>query len=416
MRTSPSASQTRRAIIIGGSMAGLFAALHLRRAGWQVDVYERATEPLSARGAGIITHPELRAALNLFGIATDAGFGVAISDRVMLDRRDQIIAKSHCPQIATSWTHVHSALMARLPADRLHRGADLIGVAEAGKNVTAHFADGRSATGTVLIGADGVRSAVRRHLFPDLTPQYAGYFAWRGLAHETDMLKSAGDDQRCARFAFCLPPGEQMLGYLVPGPGHALEPGHRHYNFVWYRPADTARELPRLLTDCYGHAHTNAIPPNVIAPAVIREMRLAAGRLLAPWFQRAVAATAQPFLQPIFDLASPCMHGGRIALIGDAAFVVRPHVGGGVVKAADDAAALAAALAPSMVDPVTALAEFSRARCPAGDSMVARARLLGSYLKSTYASDAERAEAAAAAMPDTVLSETARINNSRHPA
>jgi 2-polyprenyl-6-methoxyphenol hydroxylase-like FAD-dependent oxidoreductase len=152
----------------------------------------------------------------------------------------------------------------------------------------------------------------------------------------------------------------------------------------------------------------------MIAPAVIDEMRAAAGRLLAPWFQRVVAATAQPFLQPVFDLLSPRMHAGRIALIGDAAFVVRPHVGGGVVKAAEDAAALATALAPTAADPVTSLAEFSRIRFPAGDSMVAQARRLGSYLKSTYASDAERAEAAAAAAPDAVLRETAMLTNTHH--
>jgi 2-polyprenyl-6-methoxyphenol hydroxylase-like FAD-dependent oxidoreductase len=397
-------------------MAGLFAALHLRRAGWQVDVYERATEPLSARGAGIVTHPELRDALTQFGIATDAGFGVALSERVVLDAQDQIIASAHCPQIATSWTHVHGALMARLPGDRLHRGADLVGIVETAHDITAHFADGRSATGAVLIGADGVRSRVRRHLFPDLTPQYAGYVAWRGLAPEADLLKRADDDQRCARFAFCLPPGEHMLGYLVPGPGHATEPGHRSYNFVWYRPADETRELPRLLTDANGVTHVHAIPPNLIAPAVIDEMRAAAGRLLAPWFQRVVAATAQPFLQPVFDLASPSMHSGRMALIGDAAFVVRPHVGGGVVKAAEDAAALALVLAPADVVPTSALAEFSRARIPIGNRMIAQARRLGSTLKSTYASEAERVEAATAAAPDAVLRETALLDFLRRPS
>jgi 2-polyprenyl-6-methoxyphenol hydroxylase-like FAD-dependent oxidoreductase len=416
MRTQLSSSQSRRAIIIGGSIAGLFAALHLRRAGWRVDVYERATEPLSARGAGIMTHPELRAALAQFGIETDTDFGVAINERVVLDRHGAVTAQAHCPQIATSWTHVHSALLARLPATFLHHGADLVRITETVGGVTAHFADGRSATGNVLVGADGVRSAVRRHLFPNHAPQYAGYVAWRGLAPEPALLKHADDVRRCASFAFGLPPGEQMLSYLVPGPGHALVPGQRSINFVWYRPADATRDLPILLTDRTGTTHANAIPPTLIAPEVIAQMRAAAERLLAPWFQRVVAATAQPFLQPIFDLTTPRMHHGRIALIGDAAFVVRPHVGGGVVKAAEDAAALAEALALAEVAPSTALAAFSNVRTPVGEGMVAQARRLGSYLKSTYASDAERAEAAAAALPDAVLRETAMLAHHVRPA
>ncbi len=414
MRTPRAPRDMRHAIIIGGSMAGLFAALYLRRAGWHVDVYERTSDPLSGRGAGILTHPELHAALAQFGIATDSAFGVAIRERTVLDAHDRIIATLATPQIATSWTHVHSQLMARFPANNLHRGADLVSITEDTKNITAHFADGRSATGAVLIGADGVRSTVRGHLFPDLTPAYAGYVAWRGLAPEAALFKSP-DDNRTAHFTFCLPPGEQMLGYLVPGPGHDLTPGRRSYNFVWYRPADADDALPKLLTDRTGVRHATAIPPQLIAAAVIARMRADANRILAPWFKAVVAETAQPFLQPIYDLASPYMHRDRIALIGDAAFVVRPHVGAGVIKAADDAAALATALAITGPDSATALAAFSTERTAVGHRMIAQARKLGSSLKSTYASDAERADAAAAAVPATVLRETGQIAFLRQP-
>ena len=414
MRTPRPPRDKRRAIIIGGSMAGLFAALHLRRAGWHVDVYERTTEPLSGRGAGILTHPELHAALAQFGIATEHGFGVSLRERAVLDAQGQTIATAAAPQIATSWTQVHSQLMARFPADNLHRGADLVSIAEDTHSITAHFADGRSTTGAILIGADGVRSTVRRHLFPELTPAYAGYVAWRGLAPEAALFKTP-DDGRTAQFTFCLPPGEQMLGYLVPGPGHDLTPGHRSYNFVWYRPADIDNALPKLLTDSNGVRHATAIPPQLIAADVIARMRADANRILAPWFKAVVAETVQPFLQPIYDLASPHMHRDRIALIGDAAFVVRPHVGAGVVKAADDAAALATALATTGPGSAAALAAFSTERTAVGHRMIAQARKLGSYLKSTYASDAERAKAKVAAEPATVLRDTGQIVFLRQP-
>ena len=144
---------------------------------------------------------------------------------------------------------------------------------------------------------------------------------------------------------FCLPPGEQFLGYPVTGPDDDLRPGHRRYNVVWYRPADEATELRELLTDERATLHAISIPPPLIRRAAIDAMRAAAERLLAPQFRAVVRLIDEPILQPIYDLATPRMAFGRVAIIGDAAFVARPHVAAGVAKAADDAAALVAALA-----------------------------------------------------------------------
>src|SRR5438552_905394 len=79
-------------------------------------------------------------------------------------------------------------------------------------------------------------------------PLYAGYVAWRALIPEGAVSPSTHRDL-FEYLAFCHPPGEQVLGYPVAGPGNDLRAGHRGYNFVWYRPADEDTELPRLLTD-----------------------------------------------------------------------------------------------------------------------------------------------------------------------
>ena len=399
----------RRVLIIGGSMAGLFAGHFLRRAGWQADIFERTAGPLSARGAGIMTHPELRASLGVLGLEASRDFGVAIETRAALDRDDGLIATRPFPQIATSWTKVYMLLAEAFPAAHYNSGADLVRIEQTASGVTAHFADGRSETGDVLVGADGFRSTVRRIVFPDLTPEYAGYLAWRGMLPEAELAAPPVADL-ASMFTFCLPPGEQMLGYLVAGADNDLRPGKRNYNFVWYRPADISRELPAILTDRNGTLHELSIPPHLIAPTVLAEMRAHAGKVLAPWFQMVVERTAQPFLQPIYDLAVPRMAAGRIALLGDAAFVVRPHVGGGVVKAAADAEALAAALANARDTVVQALQTFSDARAVVGHKMIAQARLLGSYLKYSYASEAERAAAAAMGSPEVVMRETALLH------
>ena len=274
-------------------------------------------------------------------------------------------------------------------------------------SISVRFSDGRMETADVLIGADGFRSSVRRCLFPEARPAYSGYVAWRGIVPEA--LVDTAPFARSSLFAFNLPPGEHMVGYPVAGANEDFEVGRRRYNFVWYRPADPADELPGLLTDAHGHRHDLSIPPNLIAPAVVAEMREHAARVLAPWFKHVVAQTPQPFLQPIYDLAVPGMAHGRVALVGDAAFVVRPHVGAGVLKATGDGQALAAHLADGD-DVVAALQRFSIERHRVGQMMIDRARHLGSYLRRSFDSDAQRQEAALVGAPDAVLRETARLD------
>jgi 2-polyprenyl-6-methoxyphenol hydroxylase-like FAD-dependent oxidoreductase len=122
----------------------------------------------------------------------------------------------------------------------------------------------------------------------------------------------------------------------------------------------------------------------------------------------AVALVDQPILQPIFDLVSDKIAFGRIAIIGDAAFVARPHVGAGVTKAAGDAAALVAALG-STPDVAAALRQFEAERLPQGRRMVQRARHLGAYLQAARNTE-EAALAARHAVAEAVLEETATLD------
>ena len=400
--------QQPRAVIIGGSMAGLFAGLFLRQTGWHVDIFERTAEPLSARGAGIVTHLELRMALKALGLNTDTNFGVPIHARVVVSDGDRIIARRDVEQIAASWTRVHTLLSQKFPSENYHAGVEFTRFEASDEAVTIQFADGKSVSADLLIGADGFRSRVRHSLFPSIVPEYAGYVAWRGIVPECHV--DAEPFVQSSLFSFNLPPGEHMVGYPVAGVGDDAAVGRRRYNFVWYRPAEAARELPVLLTDRHGFSHDLSIPPHLIAPAVIAEMRTHAERVLAPWFKRVVAHTPQPFLQPIYDLSVPRMAEGRVALVGDAAFVVRPHVGAGVLKAANDGQALAAHVGSSADDIQQRLQAFSAERHLIGMKMIARARYLGSYLRYSFETDEERRAAALMGRPETVLAETAVLD------
>jgi 2-polyprenyl-6-methoxyphenol hydroxylase-like FAD-dependent oxidoreductase len=398
-------ARLRRALIIGGSLGGLLTACLLRRDGWQADVFERVPEALSGRGAGIVTHPQLLDALTECGAQVDARIGVEVTTRIALDAQGREIGRFTMPQILTSWGRLYAILKAQLPSEAYHAGRSLARVEDLGDCVRAHFDDGKQIAGDLLIGADGIRSTVRAQFLPAIAPQYAGYVAWRGLIEESALSAQTHADV-FEQFCFCLPPGEQMLGYPVAGSANSTQRGERRYNLVWYRPAAEQSELIDLLTDESGRRHEVSIPPPLIRREVIARMQSAADRLLAPQFAELVQLTPQPFFQPIYDVESPRMAFGRVALAGDAAFVARPHVGMGVTKAADDALALCAALR-STHDIAQALRNYEAQRSPAGRAIIARARHLGAYMQAQISTPEERAMAERYRTIEAVLRETA---------
>ena len=316
-----------------------------------------------------------------------------------------------CPQVLTAWERVYRALRDAFGPERYHRGNGVHSFEQTSDRVVAQLSNGTSVEGDLLVGADGIRSTIRQQCLPELLPLYAGYVAWRALIPEAS-FPPAIHRELFNYMTFCLPPGEQFLGYPVAGPDNDLRPGHRRYNVVWYRPADEATQLKELLTDEHGTTHVISIPPPLIRREAVAEMRAAAERLLAPQFRVVVRLIDEPILQPIYDLETPRMAFGRIAIIGDAAFVARPHVAAGVAKAADDAATLAAALATDAVEP--ALRKFEAARLPVGRRIIERARHLGAYLQASQTA-AEQARSRRHSIPEAVLAETAVLDFLRTP-
>jgi 2-polyprenyl-6-methoxyphenol hydroxylase-like FAD-dependent oxidoreductase len=395
----------RRALIIGGSMSGLLAGIALLRRGWDVEVFERVEKELAGRGAGIVAQTELIARLKALGLDT-GDLGVALSTRKILDAAGRTAVTLECPQVLTAWERVYRVLRDGFPLAHYHRGCGLKAFEQSGQGVMAHFSNGSAVAADLLIGADGLRSTVRQQCLPDLMPRYAGYVAWRALLPES-AIPQAIHRELFMLMTFCLPPGEQCLGYPVTGPDNELRVGQRRYNVVWYRPADEATELPRLLTDKTGVTHSISIPPPLIRAEPIAAMRADAERLLAPQFREIVRLIDEPILQPIYDLESPRLAFGRVAVIGDAAAVARPHIAAGVSKAADDAAALAVALEAEDVE--GALRRFEAQRLPENRKIIERARHLGAYLQATQTAE-ERARSARHSIPEAVLAETAVLD------
>ena len=380
-----------RILVVGGSLGGLLAANMLLRAGHDVQLLERAGGSLDGRGAGIVTHEALFEGLRRAGVVVDSGLGVSVASRRVLAADGQVEASLDMPQVLTSWSRLYALLKAQFPAERYHGGMTVLRVEQAATGVRVHCAPALQTAAEpprdevfeadAVVASDGIRSVVRQHLLPEVAPVYAGYLAWRGVCDEA-VLSRHTLSTAFAHFGFGLPSGEQFIGYPVAGPNNATAPGQRRYNFVWYRAADEHTQLRALMTDADGEHHEAGIPPHKVSWRHIAAMREAGRSLLAPQLAEILEKTAMPFLQPIYDLVSPRIAHGRVALMGDAAFVARPHVGMGVTKAAEDAMALCDALASAPDDIPAAWRAFEAQRLGPGTAAVERGRQLGAYMQA----------------------------------
>ena len=367
-------------LVVGGSLGGLFVANILLRQGHDVTLLEKATGSLDGRGAGIVTHDALTQALSAAGVKVDDTLGVPVTQRVTLGSDGQSLGEIELPQILTSWSRLYHMLKEAFPTERYLQGKSVKTVTQDTDSVQVQCEDGSEYNADLLIASDGIRSGVRAQVAPNIQPEYAGYIAWRGVCDEASLSQHTLDTL-FMRFGFCLPNGEQMLGYPVAGSGNDTRPGKRRYNFVWYRPASENDELVSLLTDDDGHYYPTGIPPLKVSQKHIAYMREVANKILAPQYAEILEKTAAPFLQAIYDVRSEQIVFGRIALMGDAAFVGRPHVGMGVTKAGDEAIAIAKYIEKLGATP-KALQAYSDERLKLGQQVVARAQYLGRYMQA----------------------------------
>lgn len=364
-------------IIVGGSLGGLFAANLLHQRGHDVTVLEKVIGSLDGRGAGIVTHPSLMKALSLCGIETDNNIGVPVDHRVTLDQTGKTIEEMQLPQILTSWSKLYHLLKENLPTHLYLDGKGVQQIEQRDQSVQVLCEDGSSYTADILIASDGLRSSVRKIYAPTINPTYAGYIAWRGVCDE-HLLSQLTINSLFSTFGFGLPPGEQILGYPVAGANNNIQPGHRRYNFVWYREANE-EQLKDLLTDADGKYYAQGISPIKVNWRHIANVRQAARDTLAPQWAELLEKTALVFFQPIYDVNSDQLAFERVALMGDAGFVARPHVGMGVSKAAEDAMSLCDEIDRLGATPA-AIKAYEASRLGPGQKVIERARYLGGYM------------------------------------
>jgi 2,6-dihydroxypyridine 3-monooxygenase len=367
-------TRDQSAIIVGGSLGGLTAALVLQDAGFEVTVLERSPTALEGRGAGIVLHGQTaRYLVERAGMAVEA---ISEGARWMrfVDRDGSVTYQGPCRYRFTAWNTLYANLLDHLPADRYRLGVEACGIEEHGAAVKVSTVDGFSMTADIAICADGITSPSRRRLVPEVGASYSGYLGWRGVVRESDLDRDVFG-RLYEAITYSTPHLSHILAYPIPGRRGAVS--ERVLNYVWYRNLEEGPALDGVLTDIDGVHRIMSVPPGKLADRHIRTLKDDAEVLLPDDLARMVVRTQRPFIQTVVDVEVPRMVFGRTCLIGDAAFSARPHAAAGTAKAAADAWSLSASLQDSDGDVVAGLQAWEPGALERGRRLTARARRLG---------------------------------------
>ncbi|MEX3846547.1 FAD-dependent monooxygenase [Paraburkholderia sp. BR10882] len=328
--------------IVGGSIAGLAAALTLRCVGHDVTIFERTAAGMRGHGGGVAVLRQMMRFLEQHGHATRKTLAVPVEWRRWLASDGSLIDEGREIVPFSSWDAVYRSLSEMLPPDAVRYGEPVTNVRNLQGSVEIEINAREMVTADLLVAADGAGSGLRAMLFPDYQSSYAGYLAWRGVVEEAQLpahLVAELDNsitllrERDALF----------MTFPIPALDGAIEPGKRRFNWLWYRNEPDAA-LSRYLTDREGHRHHASVSPGGLSAEATAYLHDCAREKLPPVLQQLMTHTQAPFIQAIFDALSPSFAEGRVALVGDAACTVRPHTASGTSKAADDAITLAQTL------------------------------------------------------------------------
>jgi 2-polyprenyl-6-methoxyphenol hydroxylase-like FAD-dependent oxidoreductase len=312
----------RRVLIAGGGIGGIATALALQQQGIDSVVFERAPQ-LRDGGAGLHIWTNGMLALAQLGVADQIAkiapaqsvcYFATSAGRVIGEYPvGQFVERYGQPTVAIGRSELHGILRDSVTAP-IVTGAEVTGYTEHADGVSLHFADGTSEKGDLLIGADGVHSAVRAQLLGPTPPDYTGYIAWRGHATLTREEFPPGS------FRALFGPGTRFTYYDIA-------PGVVHWMSVANGPAGGRDEgTPEQTLDMLRARHAG---------------------WTAPVRQILDATRPESVLRgDVMDRKPDSVWGqGRVTLLGDSAHAVSFNIGQGACLAVEDALVLAGHLA-----------------------------------------------------------------------
>lgn len=362
----------RAATIVGGGIGGLAAAIALHRRGWRVEVLERAPQ-FTEIGAGISLWPNALRALAALGLAdTVQELGAVETGGGVRDRRGRWLSRADNAELSRRFGHslvvLHRADLLRalteaLPADCLRSDHEVSVVREDGHGPVVEHPGGASRP-DLVIGADGLRSAVRGALWPDAAgPRYAGYCAWRMVTEPLDEppVEGAATWGRGERFGYTALPGGRMYCFATASLPAGSVAGPCEHDELLRRFGNWPDPIPSLLA---------SVPPD----AVLRH--------------------------DLYDLPPlPSFVRGRVALLGDAAHAMTPNLGQGACQALEDAVTLAHCL-DRTPDVSAALRSYDLSRRPRTQAIARRSARLGTVGQLSWPPAVLMRDTAARLMPE----------------
>lgn len=365
--------------MVGGSIAGCAAAIALARLGCEVTVYERSRGTLQDRGAGIVIPLPLRSELQSATYLPDdypvfrlLGRRFVVADGTA---DGDVRWEQPGPADANNWGVLWRHLRSSLPSHVVYREATTVAAINGGDQVHVEVdcespdsgttqASRNTANFDVVIGADGYRSHVRATIEPSSTPHYAGYVLWRGnfsamRLGDTEAWTELVSSHEWTTVGF---DGGHALVYPIPD----FDGGLR-VNWGIYAPTppglslESPTSIPQGTVPAELYEHYRRLLRTVVPPR------------LQPLFDSPLGEVS---IQPIYDQTVDSYVHGRVALVGDAASVARPHTASGATKALQDARELEV-LGATYDTWDALLAEYNAVRAPAGRATVELGQRIG---------------------------------------
>jgi salicylate hydroxylase len=358
-------SQVQKVAVVGAGLGGLNAAVALIQRGFDVTVYEQA-DALGEIGAGIQLSPNASRVLIALGL--DQAFeAIAFEpDRHVVRnwKTGSIVSATQMKGVFRSQygagyfgahrADFHSVLQRAVPAKCIRLNARCTGVSERGERVLLTFADGSTAEADVVVGADGIRSAVRTSLYGPDAPRFTGHIVWRGLVPIEALPKGLIEPDMTAWFG---PKGTVVHYYVRRG---EMVNWIAHYEADWREESWSVESDWREALDAYAGWHP----------------------LLGELFSR----TQRCYKWALYDRDPlPRWTLGRATLLGDAAHPMLPYLAQGAAQAIEDGYVLADMLDRHRDDPRQALLAYEQARLPRTARIQLHARERGKINNATSA-------------------------------
>jgi 2-polyprenyl-6-methoxyphenol hydroxylase-like FAD-dependent oxidoreductase len=318
-----------RVVVVGGGIGGLSVAIALRRAGIETTVLER-TSKLEAAGAGITLFGNAMRGLGQLGVGGAVAERSAEARRVAILSRDGRTLSEMPPDLFAESTATHRGDLQEVLAEaagEVRLDSEVISVQQEDEGVSVRLADGSVEPGDLVIGADGVQSVVRRQLWPDAQPRYAGYTAWRGVTQfplEAGRLTESWG--RGQRFGLVDIGGGRVYWFATKNAPEGEQD----------EPAGRRGELLRRFSDW--HEPVRQVLESADEGSILRNDVY--------------------YLDPLDTWSR-----GRVVLLGDAAHATTPGIGQGAAQAIEDAVVIGRSLAEA-TDPAKAVDEYEARRRP----------------------------------------------------